>query len=102
MALDFIWLLAVVRTLRLRDIGIKIWIVLIFPLAYFVPQIPYDFSRGGYNPRHIVAIQLAFGLSGLYVLSRQARKSSESVRRVDDLQGDVGHVGTNAVDLPLN
>ena len=101
-ALDFIWLLAVVRTLRLRDIGLKIWIVLVFPLAYFVPQIPYDFSRGGYHPRHVVAIQLAFGLSGLYVLSRQARKSSESVRRVDDLQGDVRHVGADAVDLPLN
>lgn len=100
--LDFIWLLAVVRSIRLRDVGIKIWIVLVFPLAYFVPQIPYDFSRGGYHPRHVVAIQLAFGLSGLYVLSRQARKNSESVRRIDDLQGEVGHVGANTVNLPLN
>ena len=101
-ALDLIWLLAVVRTIKLRDIGIRIWMVLIFPLAYFVPQIPYDFSRGGYHPRHVVAIQLAFGLSGLYVLSRQARKNSELAGRVDDLQGDVGHVGANAVDLPVN
>ena len=101
-ALDLIWLLAVVRTIKLRDIGIRIWMVLIFPLAYFVPQIPYDFSRGGYHPRHVVAIQLAFGLSGLYVLSRQAQKNSQLAGRVDDLQGDVGHVGANAVDLPVN
>jgi hypothetical protein len=101
-ALDLIWLLAVVRTIKLRDIGIKIWVVLIFPFAYFVPQIPYDFSRGGYHPRHVVAIQLAFGLSGLYVLSRQARKNSELATCGDDLQREVGHIGANAVNLPVN
>ena len=101
-ALDLIWLLAVVRTIKLRDIGIKIWVVLIFPFAYFVPQIPYDFSRGGYHPRHVVAIQLAFGLSGLYVLSRQARKNSELATCGDDLQREVGHIGSNAVNLPVN
>gem|GEM_PF-1141821 len=101
-ALELIWLLAVVRTIKLRNIGVKIWIVLIFPLAYFVPQIPYDFSRGGYHPRHVVAIQLAFGLSGLYVLSREAQKNSELAGRVDDLQSEVGHVGADSVDSPVN
>jgi len=101
-ALDLIWLFAAVRTIKLRDIGIKIWMVLIFPLVYFVPQIPYDFSRGGYHPRHVVAIQLAFGLSGLYVLSRQAQKNSELAGRVDDLQGEIRHVGADSVDSPAN
>ena len=72
---DLIWLLAVVYTIRLRNIGFKVWIVLLFPLTYLVPQLPYDISN--YYPRHVVATQLAFGLSGLYVISRQARTNSE-------------------------
>ena len=41
-------------------------------------------------------------LSGLYVLSRQARKNSELATCGDDLQREVGHIGANAVNLPVN
>ena len=78
---DLIWLLAVGYTIRLRNIGFKVWIVLLFPLTYLVPQLPYDISS--YYPRHVVATQLAFGLSGLYVISRQARSNSEISTPVD-------------------
>ena len=80
-SLQLIWLLAVANTIRLRSTGFKVWIALIFPLTYFVPQLPYDISS--YYPRHVVATQLAFGLSGLYVISRQVRIKSRTSRPID-------------------
>ena len=72
---DLIWLIAVVSIIKLRNVGFKVWIALLLPLTYLVPQLPYDISS--YYPRHVVATQLAFVLSGLYVISRQTRIDSE-------------------------
>lgn len=80
-SLQLIWLLAVANTIRLRSTAFKFWIALIFPLTYFLPQLPYDISS--YYPRHVVATQLAFGLSGLYVISRQVRIKSRISRTID-------------------
>ncbi len=80
-SLQLIWLLAIANTIRLRTTGFKVWIALIFPLTYSVPQLPYDISS--YYPRHVVATQLAFGLSGLYVISRQVRVESRASRPID-------------------
>ena len=96
---DILWLLAVAQIIRLKNIEVRTWLVLIFPLAYLVPQIPYDIAS--YYPRHIVATHLAFGLSGLYVLSRQSQKYYD-LSRCDHSESEVGHVGANAVDLPVN
>ena len=75
LAFDLIWLIAVVSIIKLRNVGFKVWIALLLPLTYLVPQLPYDISS--YYPRHVVATQLAFVLSGLYVISRQTRIDSE-------------------------
>ena len=96
---DILWLLAVAQTILLKNVKSRLWTVLIFPFAYLVPQIPYDISS--YYPRHIVATHLAFGLSGLYVLSRQSQKHF-------DLSGgnygesSVGHIGADSVNSPVN
>ena len=74
--LNLIWVVSVIRIILLRNVDFKIWIVLIFPFTYFIPQIPYDILS--YYPRHVVATQLAFALSGLYVMSRQGRVMSPS------------------------
>lgn len=69
-----VWIFSVMRIILIGNTNFKIWIVLIFPFTYFIPQIPYDISS--YYPRHVVATQLAFVLSGLYVVSRQKKLRS--------------------------
>ena len=96
---DSFWLLAVAQTIWIKNVKFRTWIVLTFPLAYLVPQIPYEVSS--YYPRHIVVTHLAFGLSGLYVLSRQSQKYYD-LSSCDHSESEVGHVGANAVDLPIN
>ena len=70
-----------------------------FPFAYFVPQLPYGIES--YYPRHIVATHLAFGLSGLYVLSRQSQKHFDLTRGNHGESG-VGHIGADSVNSPTN
>jgi hypothetical protein len=96
---DILWLLAVAQTIRLKNVEFRIWIVLIFPIAYLVPQIPYDIAS--YYPRHIVATHLAFGLSGLYVLSRVSQKYFD-LSRSNHSESGIGHVGADSVDSPVN
>ena len=96
---DILWLLAVAQTIWLKNVKFRTWIVLIFPLAYLVPQIPYEISS--YYPRHIVATHLAFGLSGLYVLSRQSQKYFD-LSRGNYSESSVGHIGADSVDSPVN
>ena len=98
-ALDLLWLIAVIRTVATKKVKFNTWIVLIFPLAYIVPQFPYNILS--YYPRHIVATHLAFGLSALYVYSRLSGTHSNTAA-TDHSQGDVGHVRADAVNLPLN
>jgi hypothetical protein len=96
---DILWLLAIAQTIRLKNVKSRLWTVLIFPFAYLVPQIPYDISS--YYPRHIVATHLAFGLSGLYVLSRQSQKHFDLARGNHGESG-VGHIGADSVNSPTN
>jgi hypothetical protein len=96
---DILWLLAVAQTIRLKNIKFQTWIVLTFPFAYFVPQLPYGIES--YYPRHIVATHLAFGLSGLYVLSRQSQKHFDLARGNHGESG-VGHIGADSVNSPTN
>jgi len=96
---DILWLLAVGQIIRLKNIEVRTWLVLLFPLAYLVPQIPYDIAS--YYPRHIVATHLAFGLSGLYVLSRQSQKYYD-LSHFNHSESGVGHVGADSVDSPAN
>ena len=91
------WLSALVRMIKTRSRDLVTWLAIVFPFLYLIPLLPYEIVT--YFPRRIIAIQLAFGVSALFALSRLR---SDSVRRVDDLQGEVRHVGANAVDLPLN
>ena len=91
------WLSALVRVLKTRSRDLVTWLAMAFPFLYLIPLLPYEIVT--YFPRRVIAIQLAFGVSALFALSRYR---PNSVGRVDDLQGDVGHVGANAVDLPLN
>jgi hypothetical protein len=91
------WLSALVSAIKTRSRDRVTWLAMVFPFLYLIPLLPYEIVT--YFPRRIIAIQLAFGVSALYALSRIR---SNSVGRVDDLQGEVGHVGANAVDLPLN
>jgi len=91
------WLSALVRVLKTKSRDLVTWLAMAFPFLYLIPLLPYEIVT--YLPRRVIAIQLAFGVSALFVLSRLR---PNSVGRVDDLQGDVGHVGANAVDLPLN
>ncbi|MGA1300174.1 MAG: hypothetical protein ACO3ZF_04390 [Ilumatobacteraceae bacterium] len=91
------WLSALVRTIKTRSRDRLTWLAMVFPFLYLIPLLPYEIVT--YFPRRIIAIQLAFGVSALFVLSRLR---SNLVGRVDDLQSEVGHVGANSVDLPLN
>jgi hypothetical protein len=91
------WLYALVSLLRTKSRDRVTWLAIIFPFFYLVPMLPYEIVT--YFPRRIIAIQFAFGVSALFALSRIR---SNLLGRVDDLQGDVGHVGANTVNLPLN
>lgn len=64
-SLQVLWLLAIIKAVGTKGVHPKTWIALVTPLAYLIPLLPYRF--GTYYPRHIVVIQLVFGLSALYV-----------------------------------
>lgn len=64
-SLQILWLLAIIKAIGTKCVQPKTWVALIAPLAYLIPLLPYQFRT--YYPRHIVVIQLAFGLSALYV-----------------------------------
>ncbi|MFM8248658.1 MAG: hypothetical protein ACKOAE_05355 [Acidimicrobiaceae bacterium] len=91
------WLSALALVIKTRSRDLVTWMAIVFPFLYLIPLLPYEIVT--YFPRRIIAIQLAFGVSALFALSRLR---SDSVRRVDDLQGEVGHVGANAINVPLN
>jgi len=63
---QFIWLTGIIRAVSCKSKHIAIWVVLTLPLTYLIPLLPYRFDS--YWPRHIVIIQLAFGLSGLVAI----------------------------------
>ena len=65
---QFMWLLALIRAVFVRSTSLRIWVALSLPFAYLVPLLPYKYES--YWPRHIVIIQLAFALSGLFVMNR--------------------------------
>jgi len=65
---QIIWLLALIRAVFVRSTSLRIWIALSLPFAYLVPLLPYKYES--YWPRHIVIIQIAFALSGLFVINR--------------------------------
>ena len=65
-AFQLIWLSGVIRATTSRSKRAIIWIALSLPLTYLIPLLPYRFES--YWPRHIVIIQLALGLSGMYAL----------------------------------
>lgn len=91
------WFSVLVLAIKARSRDRVTWLAMVFPFFYLIPLLPYEIVT--YFPRRIIAIQIAFGVSALFALSRL---HSNSFGRVDDLQGEVGHVGANAVDLPLN
>lgn len=64
-SLQVLWLAAIIKVIGAKCAQPKVWIALIAPLAYLIPLLPYRFDT--YYPRHIVIIQLAFGVSALYV-----------------------------------
>jgi hypothetical protein len=64
-SLQILWLFAIIGAIHAKNTKPKIWFAIIFPLTYLIPLFPYRFDS--YYPRHIVTIQLAFGLSALYV-----------------------------------
>ncbi|MFM7493368.1 MAG: hypothetical protein ACKO2A_05610, partial [Acidimicrobiaceae bacterium] len=91
------WLSALALVIKTRSRDLISWLAIVFPFLYLIPLLPYEIVT--YFPRRIIAIQLSFGVSALFALSRLR---SDSVGRVDDLQGEVGHVRANAIDVPLN
>ena len=90
-----LWLIAFVSTIKSKIKDPAIWLAMAFPFSYLLPLLPFEIVT--YYPRRIIAIQLAFGLSAIYVLSKQ-----NLARGAKNLQGDVGHVRADAVNLPLN
>jgi glycosyltransferase involved in cell wall biosynthesis len=60
-SLQIIWVSAAVRAIVSRSSRLKVWILFLLPLAYLIPLLPFRFTT---DVRHIVIIQLAFGLSG--------------------------------------
>ena len=59
--LQIIWVSAVGRAVVARSSQLKVWLLFLLPLTYLIPMLPFRF---GSDVRHIVIIQLAFGLSG--------------------------------------
>ena len=80
---QFIWLLALIRAVFVRSTSLRIWVALALPFAYLVPLLPYKYES--YWPRHIVIIQIAFALSGLFVINRLGpiRRGDKKVIEVD-------------------
>ncbi len=97
LSLHLIWFVALVEMFRSRTREKSLWLAILFPFSYLIPMLPYEIAT--YFPRRIIAIQLAFGVSSIYVVSQLRNRSAG---RVDYLSGDIGHVGANSVDLPVN
>jgi len=74
---QLMWLLALIRAVFVRSTSVRIWVALALPFAYLVPLLPYRYES--YWPRHIVIIQIAFALSGLFVINRLG-----PIRRLQD------------------
>jgi len=91
-----LWVLAIVITIKERRHELSNWLALIFPFAFLLPLLPYEIVT--YFPRRILATQIAFGVSALFVIGRMRSTAG----RVDDFAGDVGHVGADSIDAPLN
>jgi hypothetical protein len=62
------WLSALVSAIKTRSRDRVTWLAMVFPFLYLIPLLPYEIVT--YFPRRIIAIQLAFGVSALYALSR--------------------------------
>lgn len=90
-----LWLIAIVSTIKSKIKDSAIWLAAVFPFTYLLPLLP--FAIVSYYPRRIIATQLAFGLSAIFVLSKQ-----NSVRGAENLQGDVGHVRADAINSPTD
>ena len=90
-----LWLIAFVSTIKSKIKDPAIWLAMAFPFSYLLPLLPFEIVT--YYPRRIIATQLAFGLSAIYVLSKQ-----NSARGAENLQGDVGHVRADAIDSPTD
>jgi len=60
-SLQIIWVSAVGRAVVSRSSQLKVWLLFLLPLAYLIPMLPFKFQG---DVRHIMIIQLAFGLSG--------------------------------------
>ena len=76
---QFMWLLALIRAVFVRSTSVRIWVALALPFAYLIPLLPYKYES--YWPRHVVIIQIAFALSGLFVINRLG-----PIRRLQDDQ----------------
>ena len=79
-SLQIIWVSAVVRAVVSRTPQLKVWLLFLLPLAYLIPMLPFKFQG---DVRHIVIIQLAFGLSGtamhLLISEKQLAKKKYDV-----------------------
>lgn len=86
-SLQILWLLAVIKAIGSKCTQPRVWFDLIFPLTYLIPLLPYRF--GSYYPRHIVFIQLAFGLSATYAICKcgPSRRSEINVNKFDVVIG---------------
>jgi len=81
-SLQIMWLGAVILTFVTKSYRPKIVVALCLPLAYLLPLFPYRFES--YYPRHIVIIQLAFGLSAIYILQSLKPSRFKWLRGIDD------------------
>jgi hypothetical protein len=81
--MQLIWFSALIIAIVQREKRLRVWTALALPFAYLVPLLPYRFDS--YYPRHIVIIQLAFVISGLYSINESMRASSKSEISVSDL-----------------
>jgi hypothetical protein len=81
--MQIVWLSALAVVIFKRERRIRIWTALVLPFAYLIPLLPYRFDS--YYPRHIVIIQLAFVISGLYSINESMRASSKCEISVSDL-----------------
>ena len=78
--LQIIWVSAVVRAVITRSSQLKVWLMFLLPLAYLIPMLPFKFQG---DVRHIMIIQLAFGLSGtaihLFISEKQTREKKYDI-----------------------
>jgi len=81
--MQLIWFSALIIAVVQREKRLRVWTALALPFAYLVPLLPYRFDS--YYPRHIVIIQLAFVISGLYSINESMRASSKSEISVSEL-----------------